>query len=174
MTLRRCRFDCPFPVTWLGNVWEPAPPSLPYRSKPTIKPSVSGLKDQIPLRYHMDLWLVLLVLIYQQPHHPNITPLDNCKIGALSKHLSFFQSLCFLRRAAFCPSSASSQSCFKRARQRHNWNVCFFLRSLSRALRKKLTRANIKSAWQRQCEFIPTFGISVATAELSSRVPTKN
>jgi hypothetical protein len=26
MTHRECRVDCPFPVTWLGNVWEPASP----------------------------------------------------------------------------------------------------------------------------------------------------
>jgi hypothetical protein len=26
MTHRKCRVDRPFPVTWLGNVWEPFPP----------------------------------------------------------------------------------------------------------------------------------------------------
>jgi hypothetical protein len=36
MTLRECNVDCPFPVTWLGNVWEPVPPPPQYRSKPTI------------------------------------------------------------------------------------------------------------------------------------------
>ncbi len=28
MTPRECRVDHPFPVTWLGNVWEPSPPPL--------------------------------------------------------------------------------------------------------------------------------------------------
>jgi hypothetical protein len=28
MTLHECHVDRPFPVTWLGNVWEPAPPHI--------------------------------------------------------------------------------------------------------------------------------------------------
>jgi hypothetical protein len=36
MTHREYRVDHPFPVTWLGNVWEPFPPPLQYRPEPTI------------------------------------------------------------------------------------------------------------------------------------------
>ncbi len=33
MTLRECRVDWPFPVTWLANVWEPVPPSPAVQDK---------------------------------------------------------------------------------------------------------------------------------------------
>ncbi len=36
MTHREYWVDCPFPVTWLGNVWEPSPPPAQYRPEPTI------------------------------------------------------------------------------------------------------------------------------------------
>ncbi len=36
MTRREYRVDSLFPVTWLGNVWEPNPPPLQYGLEPTI------------------------------------------------------------------------------------------------------------------------------------------
>jgi hypothetical protein len=36
MTHREYWVDCPFPVTWLDNVWEPTPPPPQYGPEPTI------------------------------------------------------------------------------------------------------------------------------------------
>ncbi len=81
MTLRECRVDCPFPVTWLGDVWEPAPPGstgLSWLSDPRFP----GLK----IRYRYALtwtcdWLFWFSFI-SNLITPDITPLGNCKIGA--------------------------------------------------------------------------------------------
>ncbi len=44
MTRHDCRIDRPFPVTWLGNVWEPTPPRSTGLSR-LFNPCFPGLKS---------------------------------------------------------------------------------------------------------------------------------
>ncbi len=85
-----------FPIMWLGDVWEPAPPPPQYGHWTAYLTPLFELNPQIPLRCRMDLWLARLVLTQLQLHQPfDTTPFCNCKFGAYSKLLSFFQPWCF-------------------------------------------------------------------------------
>ncbi len=55
MTIRECHVDCPFPVMWLGNVWEPSPP-------PAVQVKVICLCFVI--RYHCSFILFIVRLFF--------------------------------------------------------------------------------------------------------------
>jgi hypothetical protein len=63
-----------FLITWLDNVWEPAPPPPAVQDWVAYLTTLSGLNPQTPLRCHMDLWLACLVLthlhLHQHQHRP--------------------------------------------------------------------------------------------------------
>jgi hypothetical protein len=80
MTLRECRVDCPFPVAWLGKVWEPVPPHSTGLSR-LFNPHFPNLK----LSYHYAVtwtcdwhtWFSLICNLVTI----DTTPLNNCKFG---------------------------------------------------------------------------------------------
>jgi hypothetical protein len=53
MTHRKCRVDRPFPVTWLGNVWEPFPPPPAVQARSRLfNPCFPGLKSDTVMLSH--------------------------------------------------------------------------------------------------------------------------
>ncbi len=88
MTLRECRVDRPFLVTWLGNVWESTPPPPAGPVKGLFNPRFPSLN----LRYRDTVawtcdWLFWFSLITDFIN-PNTIPFCNFKIGLQSKRLS--------------------------------------------------------------------------------------
>ncbi len=60
-----------FPITWLGNGWEPALPAV--RAWVAYLNPAFELNPQTPKRCHVDLWSAPMVLIHPHPHqlrHP--------------------------------------------------------------------------------------------------------
>ncbi len=79
-----CHVDCPFPVMWLGNVWEPAPsprPTAVWAWTAYLTP-LPGLNPQIPLHCHMDLWSARWFSPIYTFINFDIFPYCNFKIGA--------------------------------------------------------------------------------------------
>jgi hypothetical protein len=89
MTHRECRVGRPFPVMWLDNVWEPAPPPHRTGQSQLFNPRFQGLilRHRIAVTWTCD-WLFWFSFITDLIT-PNITPFCNFKIGAWSKRLSF-------------------------------------------------------------------------------------
>ncbi len=52
MTHRECPVDRPFPVTWLGNVWEPSPPPRSTGLSRLFNPCFPGLKSDTVMLSH--------------------------------------------------------------------------------------------------------------------------
>jgi hypothetical protein len=80
MTLSECRVDHPFPVTWLGKVWDPPPPPA-GQVKGLFNPRFPGLN----FRYRNAVtrtwdWLFWFSLIYIFIDY-DIIPFCNFKIG---------------------------------------------------------------------------------------------
>jgi hypothetical protein len=92
-----------FPITWLGNVWEPAPsPLLQYGHGTAYLTPFLRFNPQIPLRCHMDLWLAHLVLTHphlhqhQQQHLLQLQMLEpRVSVFSFFNHAAFFGVLPF-------------------------------------------------------------------------------
>ncbi len=83
-----------FPITWLGNVWEPAPRFLGL-----------ALRHLNAVTWTCD-WQAWFSAIYTFINI-NTIPFCNSKFWSLQQASFLFQPWCFLWWAAFCPSSAS-------------------------------------------------------------------
>ncbi len=71
MTRHEYRVDRLFPVTWLGNVWEPTPPPQ-YGLSRLFNPCFPGLKsDTVTLSHRTVIGIVVLTHLHLHwPHHP--------------------------------------------------------------------------------------------------------
>ncbi len=92
-----------FPIMWLGNEWEPAPPPPPSMDLSSLfNPHFLGLtlrhRNTVTWTCDWHVWFSLIYIFI------NIDTTTFCN----SKLASFFSTVgLFLWRAAFCPSGAS-------------------------------------------------------------------